>query len=229
MSFQKNFLTVIEIFGVVGAGLVIAQGLYRLIKQLSDKRISEEEKQFKTVEAPYRYENLITYISIFKPLLERFNINPKDLYAFFDLKDAIIREGKIQSAVRIYDALKGDTLTQARRVIDEYTKLKDEILKLDFEYFKEETDSQPIYKGTIEAFVKEYRLEVLYENNPMKALESLVKEKFINFGKDLVLSRLEIPIKSLEKALKEGNIEQIEFDLSEIRKIAEQEASDKMV
>jgi predicted small secreted protein len=223
MSHSKTYWLVI---GGVVIG-ICACVFFRLIKSTSTTKSKQQEKnnQLKTVKTPYRYENLITYTSIFQPLFIKFNLNPNDSFVFFDLIDAIIKEGKIQSARRISEALEssGDTITKAKSVISEYTNLKDKPLYLDFEPSQEDPSSQPIYKGSIESFVKEHKLEILYDNDSKEALMRLVREKFINFGKNLFLDRLEIPINSLISGLKENNIERLEFELSEIRKILEEE------
>jgi hypothetical protein len=205
---------------------IIAVGLLMGFVLRQNKKTDYIKKSERLRKKTHREDkNIVSYISIFHDLIKKYHLDSSDPEVFIDLKDQLIKEGVHIAAKSILNELDRNeyTIDKAIRVISKYEQLISEPLCISFEEWPEDPNSTPIYIGHILPYIEVFNLDISDKKAQKESLILLVKEKFITYGRDLILNRLENLIKWLKESLEEKSIEKIESILQRISKIAEEE------
>ena len=198
--------------------ILIGIGAVWLFKNRDPKHSSSQTKTEEKDSKEETYDkNTVAYMSELEELINKYNIDTNDSYAFFKLLNAIIKDGKKFAIEKFKQILNSDMDLKsiAERFLEEYEKLKSEKNELKFNWGQKDKNSKPISASILSEWAKEFGLEDELKKEPRKAFELIIREKLYQYGIDSVLKKLKVEREYIEKYLETNNVERLKELLDE--------------
>lgn len=224
---MTNILIVLGL--LVGGALILSTILTpRSRTNVTAEYLSSSRKKSLEMDTKTEPEGVFFYLSEFEELLDRYGL-PKDKpESFFELVNKVILEGKIyarESLLKIIKDESPDLKSKAEEFLKVYQNLiqTPPVLEFKLDPNKKDIHTPKIYISALKSWVAQFGLEKELEENPKQTFLNIIKKDLYHYGMNLILNRIKVYTKHLEKELASDNtenlknlLEMIERELNEL-------------
>lgn len=204
---------------VVFGALFLIYNSLTASQKISFRSSSKEDISLKPEKKTKPETNVIAYLSEFDELLKKYNIKANTTYAFFDVLEAIIDEGKnfVKESLKKIMLSDASKMEIAKNMVEKYNELRNNPYNYEINWGYTDINSPKIYDTAIGEWANKFGMTEQFNEKPRETFEKIISEKIFQYGINSFLDSLKVKFEFLEKNLNSGNLERIHELLDEVK------------